>query len=126
MKSGQDKNSRAQNQAKAGHASCPLWKKTLAGVLTVVAVALLIQGTAWVDNPNVSLGGAIIGLAAAFAYSVAVVVVGVALVSLFLWGLSRSPHIMSHGKSAVEYVVHCYPQQLRDRILHRSREPFAE
>ena len=120
MKFAQDKNDSALNQSSAGRATCPLWKKALAGILAVIAVALLIQGTAWFDEPGVSLGGAILGLAAAFAYSMVVVVVGVAVVSLFLWLLSRSPNIMKRGKSTVEYLVHCYPQQLRDRILHRS------
>jgi hypothetical protein len=120
MKFGQDKNDSALDQSSAGRATCPLWKKVLAGILTIIAVALLIQGTAWFDDPGVSLGGVILGLAAAFAYSVVIVVVGVALVSLFLWVLSRSPNIMKRSKSAVEYVVHCYPQQLRNRILHRS------
>lgn len=120
MKFGQDKDGSALNQSSAGRTTCPLWKKMLAGILAVIAVALLIQGTVWFDDPGASLGGAILGLAAAFAYSIVVVVVGVALVSLFLWVLSRSPNIMKRGKSAVEYVVHCYPQQLRDRILHRT------
>lgn len=120
MKFAQDKNDRAPNQSFAGRATCPPWKKVLAGILTVIAVALLMQGTAWLDDPAVSLGGAILGLAAAFAYSMVVVVVGVAAVSLFLWLLSRSPKIMRRGKSTVEYLVHCYPQQLRNRILHRS------
>lgn len=108
------------NQLPLERPPCPLWKKVLAGVLAVTAVALLIPGTVWLDNLNASWKGMIAGFAVWFGYSVLLVLTGIAVVSLLLWVLSRSQGIMSRGKSAVEYMVHCYPQKIKARILHRS------
>jgi formate/nitrite transporter FocA (FNT family) len=99
---------------------CPRWKKVLAGVLAVAAVALLIPGTVWFDQLEVSWREMLTGLAMGLGYSIAVVLIGIALVTLLLWAISRSQSIMSHGKSVMEYIVHCYPQNIKDRILHRT------
>lgn len=105
-------------QHKSEHASCPVWKKVSAGVLTVIAAALLIPGTVWVDQLEVSWTEMLSGLAMAFGYGVVLVLAGVALVTMLLWTLSRIGPIMEHGRSAIEYIVNCFPQPIKNRILH--------
>jgi hypothetical protein len=94
---------------------CPLWKKVVAGVLVVIAVAL--SATVWLAPPESSSIETLTGLAVIFGASIALVAGGIALVTGLLWILSRSATIMRHGRAVVAYVVHCYPQQIKDRIL---------
>jgi polyferredoxin len=80
----------------------PRWKKVLAGVLTVASVALLLPGMVWVDHLDVSWVKMLTGLAMALGYSIALILLGIALVALLLWTISRSQSIMNRGKSAIE------------------------
>ncbi len=105
-------------QHNSEYTPCPVWKKVSAGVLAVIAAALLIPGTVWVDNLDVAWTEMLTGLAMAFGYGIALVLAGVALVTMLLWALSRSGQVMERGRTAIEYLVNCFPQQIRDMILH--------
>jgi hypothetical protein len=96
---------------------CPLWKKVLAGVLVVAAVALALPATIWLAPADASVLEAIKGLAVILGYSLGLVLAGVALITALLWVISRSQSLMSRGRGAIAYMVHCYPRQLKDRIL---------
>lgn len=118
MKSNQASNNADLNQAQSKHPPCPLWKKVVAGVLVVTAIALALPGTVWLDRLDFSWIDMFKGLAVSFGYSIGLVLAGIALVTAFLWVISRSGSIMNRGKAAIEYMVHCYPQQIKSRILH--------
>lgn len=101
------------------HTPCPTWKKVVAGVLVVTAVAMLIPGTVWLDHLDVSWTALLFGLAASLVYGLGLVLAGIALVTLLLWAISRSQQIMKRGRGAVEYAVNCYPEEIKGRILDR-------
>jgi len=103
------------NQAQSNKPPCPLWKKIAAGVLVVAAVALFVA--MWLASPNAPATESITGMAMVLAASLGLVLAGIAVVTTFLWIISRSAPVMRKGRAAIEYVVHCYPQQLKSRIL---------
>jgi hypothetical protein len=92
-----------------------MWKKISSGVLVVTAVALF--AAMWLASPGSSSTESVTGLAMILAVSLGLVVGGIAVVTALLWILSRSARVMSQARAAVEYMVHCYPQQLKERIL---------
>jgi uncharacterized membrane protein YcjF (UPF0283 family) len=101
------------NQAQPTKPPCPTWKKVTAGVLVVTAIALFVG--MWLGSSAST--ESITGLAIILAVSLGLVVGGIAVVTALLWILSRSARAMSRGRAAVAYMVHCYPQQLKERIL---------
>jgi len=105
-------------QRNSEYTPSPVWKKVSAGVLAVIAAALLIPGTVWVDNLGVSWTEMLTGLAMAFGYGIALVFAGIALVTMLLWVLSRSGQIMERGRKVIDYIVNCFPQQIKNSILH--------
>jgi len=113
MKSNQAAGHTVINQAKKP--PCPLWKKVAAGVLVVTAVAL--SATLWFAPLDSSSMETLGGLGVIVAASIGLVATGIVLVTALLWIIGRSAKIMSHGREAVAYMVHCYPQQIKDRIL---------
>jgi hypothetical protein len=92
-----------------------MWKKISAGVLVVTAVALF--AAMWLASPGFASTESVTGLAVILVVSLGLVLGGIAVVTVLLWILSRSAPVMSQGRAAVEYMVHCYPQQLKERIL---------
>ena len=96
---------------------CPLWKKVVAGVLVVTAVALALPATIWLAPADASVLETVKGLSVILGYSLGLVLASVAVITALLWVVSRSRSLMSRGRSAIAYMVHCYPRQLKDRIL---------
>jgi hypothetical protein len=103
------------NRAQSTTPPCPLWKKVLAGVLVVAA--LVLSAPMWLTSLDSSSMEALTRLAIVFAASIGLVLAGIALVTALLWVISRSVNVMSRGKAAVAYVVHCYPRKIKDQIL---------
>lgn len=117
MKTNQAINHSHLNQAEPTNATCPMWKKAVAGVLVVAAVALALSATIWFSPPSSSSIEALKGLAVIVGTSIGLVAAGIALVTALLWIISRSVSIMSRGRAVVAYITNCYPQQIKDRIL---------
>ncbi|MCG6861425.1 MAG: hypothetical protein LJE70_09160 [Chromatiaceae bacterium] len=104
-------------QAQSIKPPCPLWKKIVAGVLVVAAVALALSATGWLAPLDSSSVEMLKGLSVIIGSSIGLVLAGIALVTGILWLVGRSAKIMGRGREGVAYVVHCYPQQIKDRIL---------
>ena len=103
------------NQAEPKKPPCPMWKKTTAVVLAVAAVALF--AAMWLASPDSPTTATIAGLTMILAASLGLVLAGIALVAALAWIISRSAPFMRQGRAAVEYMVHCYPERLKNRIL---------
>lgn len=115
MTSNQASSNASLDRAYSTTPPCPLWKKALAGVLVVCALALFAP--LWLTSLDSSSMATLTRLALVFVASIGLVIAGIALVTALLWVVSRSASVMSRGKAAVAYVVHCYPQKIKDRIL---------
>lgn len=118
MTSNQSESNADLERAQSITPPCPLWKKVLAGVLIVAA--LVLSAPLWLASLDSSSMETLTGLAVIFAASIGLLLAGIALVAALLWVVSRSASVMSRGKAAVAYMVNCYPQKIKDRILSRE------